>query len=54
MMKNQIYIRKGMIIKGSAGYKTFDSINKAKKESHAIQMKEDGALGRGCLKVEKK
>ncbi len=29
----------------------FKSINKAKKESHAMQMKSDGALGRGSLSL---
>ena len=31
----------------------FESINKAKRESRRLQMLDDGALGLGCLKVEK-
>ena len=29
----------------------FESINQAKKESHKIQMCEDGALGRGSVQI---
>jgi hypothetical protein len=32
---------------------TFSSVNKAKRESWAIQMKQDRALGRGSVTVEK-
>ena len=55
-MKDAKFVRNGKAIisfanGGSAQH--FESITKAKAESRAIQMREDGALGRGSLKVEK-
>lgn len=47
------YIRKKHIIKEveSKIIHKFDSISLAKKASHKMQITEDGALGRGSLKV---
>ena len=49
-MKEQKYTRRLNIIRGPGSPQTFHSINAAKRASHAIQMKEDGALGRGTLR----
>ena len=35
----------------NGGHTSFDSITKAKAESRRLQMQEDGALGRGSLRV---
>lgn len=51
------FIRKGKVIRsieknddGSpVTQKEYSSVNKAKRESRAIQIKEDGALGRGSV-----
>ncbi len=49
MKKENLYQRKGKVIhKNGEGFKTFDSANKAKKESRKIQ-KEAGGLGCGIL-----
>lgn len=54
-MKQAKYVRKGAKIfsveKGGKDM-TFASITKAKAESRRLQMEEDGALGRGSLRVE--
>ena len=54
-MKEPIYFRKGHIIKDASRTVVFEgkqkSINAAKRESRRLQLKEDGALGRGSLKV---
>lgn len=55
-MKQAKFIRDGKSIisfenGGSAQH--FESIGKAKAESRAIQMREDGALGRGSLQLKK-
>ena len=63
-MLNKQYIRKGATIKNLStgeiehfmapsrrGMNRSSSISGAKKASHAVQMKEDGGLGRGCLSV---
>ena len=53
-MKKPKYFRKGKVIRGPSGDQSFKSHNLAKQESRKIQMKEDGALGRGSLIVVEK
>ena len=52
-MRKAKYIRKGKTITEIATDKreSFSSINAAKRESRQIQMREDGVLGRGSVKV---
>lgn len=52
-MKPTTHIRKGREIRAAAphGAVMHDSINRAKKASHKIQMEQDGGLGRGSVKV---
>lgn len=45
------YFRKGSRIRTPDGTKKFKSINAAKRESRALQLSADGALGRGSLRV---
>ena len=45
------HTRKGKTIKGPGQPEQFNSINAAKRASRAIQMKADGALGRGTLRL---
>lgn len=53
MMKEAKYERKGHVIKNLEDGTVVDckSNNKAKKTSHELQMVEDGALGRGSVRV---
>jgi hypothetical protein len=52
-MKPTTHIRKGREIRSAdpKDAKMYESINRAKKASFAIQMKADKALGRGTVKV---
>lgn len=54
-MKEQIFTRKGRVITDLRDNQsiTFKSRNKAKQESHRLQMEHDKALGRGSLKAQK-
>lgn len=46
------YYRTGNIIRNAdTGKKVYASINRAKRASHEIQMKKDGAMGRGVLRA---
>lgn len=47
------YVRQGTIIFIDGKPHQFGSRNKARQESWKIQMAEDKALGRGCLKLKK-
>lgn len=51
-MKPQIFTRQGLTITDLRSNQSiqFKSHNKAKAESHKLQMKHDGALGLGCLR----
>jgi len=53
-MKEAKFFRKQNVIRGPDGDKVFHSVNKAKKESHSIQIAADGAIGRGSLRVVEK
>ena len=52
-MKEAKYVRCGRVIRNMAEGKdtAFDSITLAKRESRRLQMQEDGALGRGSVRV---
>ncbi len=50
-MKAAAYIRTGKTIMGPDGKHSFKTVNLAKKESRRIQIKSDGALGRGILRA---
>ena len=51
-MKPQIFTRHGQTITDLRSNQSiqFSSLNKAKAESHKLQMKHDEALGRGTLR----
>jgi len=53
-MKEAKFIRKGRVITNveTGDSKHYEFINEAKRESHNIQLSEDGALGRGSLVVQ--
>lgn len=55
MMETAKYERKGQVIKNLEDGTVLDckSVNKAKKTSRELQVVEDGALGRGSLRVAK-
>lgn len=52
-MKQQKYIRKDRVVTnlGTAEVTRFEFINEAKRHSRELQVSEDGALGRGTLRV---
>ena len=50
-MTRTTHTRKSKTIKGPGQPEQFTSINAAKRASREIQMKADGALGRGTLRV---
>ncbi len=52
-MKPATHVRKGKEIRAAAphGAVMYDSMNKAKKASHKIQMEQDKGLGRGSVRV---
>ena len=52
-MSKVLYFRKNKIMIDTDSKKAsdFESINKAKRESRKIQMQNDGALGRGSVKL---
>ena len=53
-MKEAKFVRQGKTIisfENGGSSQTFASITKAKAESRRLQMQEDGALGRGSLRV---
>jgi len=54
VMKEAKFFRKQNVIRGPKADKVFQSVNKAKKESRALQIAADGAMGRGSLKVVEK
>ena len=45
------YFRKGKTIRGPEGDETFEFFAQAKRRSREIQLKEQGAIGRGVLKL---
>lgn len=49
-MKDAVSFRKQNVIRGPEGDKVFPSVNKAKKESRAIQAA-NGGMGCGVLRV---
>ena len=52
-MKTEQFYRIGRTIREIGGKTTHhDSVNKAKRKSREIQLAEDGALGRGTVRVE--
>lgn len=53
-MKETKYIRKGKtIFEGVGVYGEFEYINEAKRHSWKLQIANDGALGRGALRLNK-
>jgi len=50
-MSKAKYYRKGNRIRTPEGTKKYKSINAAKRASRELQLKADGALGRGSLVV---
>lgn len=51
MKTNAQYFRKGRIITGPEGTTKHKSINLAKRTSKNIQLKHDGYIGRGILRL---
>ncbi len=52
-MKDTTHVRKGKEIRAAApdGAVMYKSMNQAKKASRKLQMEQDGALGRGTVRV---